>query len=404
MGTTPPFRGSAPDPPVVRRARDIGGAGRAGGALRRRIPGGERDARRGSAVARWRSWRRGRVPARNLAIFTRQFAIMMDAGVPLVECLRVLGDQEKDAGLAGSILAVRSDVEGGSALADAMRRHPRAFDALYVNMVAAGESGGILDGILKRLAACIESNVKLRRQVRSAMTYPVAVIAIAAVVVAVILWKVIPTFAALFEGVGAALPLPTRVVVAASESLVTLLPGVLAAGFGAAAALRWSRTTERGRRVIDAALLGMPVLGAILAKVAVARFCRTLSALFGAGVPILDGLAITAGIAGNAVVEEAVMATRAAVERGETMSAPMRATGVFPVTVVHMIDVGETTGALDGMLARVADICEEDVDASVAAMLTLIEPILIAVLGAVVGGIVIAMYLPIFDLIGRLAG
>ena len=350
------------------------------------------------------SWRPTGVPARSLAVFTRQFATMMDAGVPLVQCLGVLGEQEKGPRLRNAILAVRAEVEGGSGLADAMRRHPDAFDGLYTNMIAAGESGGILDTILKRLAVCIETNVKLRRQVRSAMTYPVAVVAIAAAVVGVILWKVIPTFAVLFEGVGATLPLPTRLVIAASDSLVAWLPAIVAAGLVGSAALRWLRTTRRGRRLGDAAMLRAPVLGAILRKIAVARFCRTLSALFGSGVPILEGLAITAGTAGNAVVEEAVMSTRAAVERGESMSGPMRATGVFPVSVVHMIDVGETTGALDAMLAKVADICEEDVDAAVAGLMTLLEPILIAVLGVVVGGIVVAMYLPIFDLIGELAG
>ena len=299
---------------------------------------------------------------------------------------------------------MRAEVEGGSGLADAMRRHPEAFDGLYTNMIAAGESGGILDTILKRLAACIETNVKLRRQVRSALTYPVAVVAIAAAVVGVILWKVIPTFAVLFEGVGATLPLPTRLVIAASDSLVALLPAIVAAGArrlgGAAVVPDHPPRATPGRRC-DASVHRS--VGAILRKIAVARFCRTLSALFGSGVPILEGLAITAGTAGNAVVEEAVMTTRAAVERGESMSGPMRATGVFPVSVVHMIDVGETTGALDAMLAKVADICEEDVDAAVAGLMTLLEPILIALLGVVVGGIVVAMYLPIFDLIGELA-
>lgn len=353
---------------------------------------------------RWAAGWAGGVPARNLGAFTRQFAMMMDAGVPLVQCLGVLGEQEEDTRLAAAILAVRNEVEGGGGLADSMRRHPDAFDALYTNMIAAGESGGILDTILGRLATCLEANVKLRRQVRSALTYPVAVIAIAAVVVGGILWKVIPTFAALFEGIGASLPLPTRVVIAASDSLVTLLPAFAAGGLGAAGALRWFRATTRGRRLGDAALLRAPVVGAILRKIAVARFCRTLSALFGSGVPILEGLAITAGTVGNAVIEEAVLTTRAAVERGESMSGPIRASGVFPVAVVHMIDVGETTGALDAMLGKVADVCEEDVDASVAGMMALLEPILIALLGVVVGGIVVAMYLPIFDLIGRLAG
>ena len=350
------------------------------------------------------SWRRERVPGRSLAVFTRQFATMVDAGVPLVQCLGVLGEQENHPRLASAIRAVRTEVEGGSGLADAMRRHPVAFDALYTNLIAAGESGGILDAILERLASCIETNAKLRGQVRSALTYPAAVVAIAVAAVGVILWTVIPTFAALFEGLGAALPWPTRAVIAASDSLVVLFPVVAAALAGGAAALRWFRRTERGRRASDAALLRLPLVGTILRKIAVARICRTLSALFGSGVPILEGLAITAGTAGNAVIEEAVMTTRAAVERGESMSGPMRASGVFPVTVVHMIDVGETTGALDAMLAKVAAICEEDVDAAVAGLMTLLEPILIALLGLVVGAIVVAMYLPIFDLIGRLAG
>ena len=362
-----------------------------------------REARRGRAF-RLPSWQRERVPGRSLAVFTRQFATMVDAGVPLVQCLAVLGDQEDDARLASAIRAVRAEVEGGSGLADAMRRHPAAFDGLYTNLIAAGESGGILDAILARLASCIETNVKLRGQVRSALTYPAAVVAIAAAAVGVILWTVIPTFAALFEGMGATLPWPTRAVIAASDSLVVLFPVFVAVLAGGAAALRWFRRTERGRHASDAALLRLPVVGAILRKIAVARICRTLSALFGSGVPILEGLAITAGTAGNAVIEEAVMSTRAAVERGESMSGPMRATGVFPVTVVHMIDVGETTGALDSMLAKVAAICEEDVDAAVAGLMTLLEPILIALLGLVVGAIVVAMYLPIFDLIGRLAG
>ena len=362
-----------------------------------------RAARRGRPF-RLPAWRRERVPGRSLAVFTRQFATMVDAGVPLVQCLAVLGEQESHARLALAIRAVRAEVEGGSGLADAMRRHPAAFDGLYTNLVAAGESGGILDAILQRLASCIETTVKLRGQVRSALAYPAAVVAIAAAAVGVILWTVIPTFAALFEGMGATLPWPTRTVIAASDSLVVLFPAVVAALVGGAAALRWFRRTERGRRASDAALLRMPVVGAILRKIAVARICRTLSALFGSGVPILESLAITAGTAGNAVIEEAVMTTRAAVERGESMSGPMRASGVFPVTVVHMIDVGETTGTLDAMLAKVAAICEEDVDAAVAGLMTLLEPILIALLGLLVGAIVVAMYLPIFDLIGRLAG
>lgn len=344
------------------------------------------------------------VPAKNLAIFTRQFSVMIDAGLPLVQCLDILGKQEEDKNFAGVILQTRTDVEGGASLADAMRKHPKAFDALYVNMMAAGEAGGILDTILKRLATYIEKNVKLKGQVKSAMIYPVAVIVIAALVVGAILWKVIPTFAALFAGLGATLPLPTRIVIWMSNSLVTFLPFIIVGIVGGSFAFKQYYATERGRRVVDAALLKAPVLGLILRKVAVARFCRTLSTLLSSGVPILDGLEITARTAGNAIVEDAVMVTRASIERGETVSAPLRETGVFPPMVTQMINVGETTGALDTMLGKIADFYEEEVDAAVAGLVTLLEPIMIAFLGVVVGGIVIAMYMPIFDLISKLTG
>jgi type IV pilus assembly protein PilC len=343
-----------------------------------------------------------KAPSKNLAIFTRQFSVMIDAGLPLVQCLDILGKQEPDKGFSGVILAVRSDVESGAALADAMKKHPRAFDALYSNMIAAGEAGGILDTILKRLAVYIEKNVKLKGQVKSAMIYPCAVIVIATVVVAAILWKVIPTFAQLFAGLGAQLPLPTRVVIAASDNLVAYGPFILV-GLGAIGfAIKKYYDTPAGRYQIDALMLKMPILGMILRKIAVARFCRTLSTLLSSGVPILDGLDITAKTAGNAVVEEAIQKTRSSIERGETVSAPLRETNVFPSMVVQMINVGETTGALDAMLAKIADFYEEEVDTAVAGLLTLMEPIMIAVLGGVVGGIVIAMYMPIFDLISKL--
>jgi len=330
--------------------------------------------------------------------------VMIDAGLPLVQCLEILGKQEEDKNFSSVIMQVRADVEGGSGIADAMRKHPRAFDPLYTNMMAAGEAGGILDTILKRLATYIEKNVKLKGQVKSAMVYPIAVMVIAAVVVAAILWKVIPTFAALFEGLGAVLPLPTRIVIWLSNSLVTFMPFVIVGIVGGSYAFRQYYATEAGRRVVDGALLKAPVLGTILRKVAVARFCRTLSTLLSSGVPILEGLDITARTAGNAIVEDAVLVTRAAIERGESISAPLRETNVFPPMVTQMINVGEATGALDTMLGKIADFYEEEVDAAVAGMLTLLEPIMIAFLGAVVGGIVIAMYLPIFDLISRLAG
>jgi type IV pilus assembly protein PilC len=342
------------------------------------------------------------VPARNLAIFTRQFSVMIDAGLPLVQCLEILGKQEPHKGFASVILKVREDVEGGAALADAMKKHPRTFDSLYSNMIAAGEAGGILDTILKRLAVYIEKAVKLKGEVKSAMIYPVAVIVIAAIVVGAILWKVIPTFASLFAGLGAQLPMPTRVVIALSDGLVAygwvliIVIGVI--GY----VVKRYYATESGRRVIDRILLKMPILGGILRKVAVARFTRTLSTLLASGVPILDGLDITARTAGNAIIEDAIQTTRTSIERGESISAPLRETGVFPSMVVQMINVGETTGALDAMLAKIADFYEEEVDTAVAGLLTLMEPVMIAFLGGIVGGIVIAMYLPIFDLISKL--
>jgi type IV pilus assembly protein PilC len=340
--------------------------------------------------------------AKNLAVFTRQFSVMIDAGLPLVQCLDILGTQEEDKNFAAVILQTRTDVESGASLADAMRKHPKTFDPLFTNMIAAGEAGGILDTILKRLATYIEKAVKLAGQVKSAMVYPIAVLVIAGGVVGVILWKVIPTFAALFNGLGADLPLPTRIVIAMSENLVKFFPIVLLGMGGVAYAFHRYYRTYAGRRVVDRIMLKMPVLGPILRKIAVARFCRTLSTLISSGVPILDGLDITARTAGNAIVEDAVMVTRKSIEHGETVSAPLKETGVFPAMVTQMIGVGEATGALDTMLAKIADFYEDEVDTAVAGLLTLLEPIMIAVLGVIVGGIVIAMYMPIFDLISKL--
>ena len=343
-----------------------------------------------------------KVAAKNLAVFTRQFSVMIDAGLPLVQCLDILGNQEEDKNFAAVILQTRTDVESGASLADAMRKHPKTFDPLFTNMIAAGEAGGILDTILKRLATYIEKAVKLAGQVKSAMIYPIAVIVIAGGVVGVILWKVIPTFASLFAGLGADLPLPTRVVIALSNGLVSYFPILLVVGGGLGWGFKQYYATDNGRRAIDAASLKAPVLGNILRKIAVARFCRTLSTLISSGVPILDGLDITAKTAGNAIVEDAIMTTRKSIERGETIAVPLRETNVFPPMVTQMIGVGEATGALDTMLAKIADFYEEEVDTAVAGLLTLLEPIMIAILGIVVGGIVIAMYLPIFDLISKL--
>jgi len=343
-----------------------------------------------------------KVAAKNLAVFTRQFSVMIDAGLPLVQCLDILGNQEEDKNFAAVILQTRTDVESGASLADAMRKHPKTFDPLFTNMIAAGEAGGILDTILKRLSVYIEKAVKLAGQVKSAMIYPVAVIVIAGGVVGVILWKVIPTFAALFAGLGADLPLPTRVVIWLSDSLVRFFPFILVGAGLLVWAFRTYYATPNGRKVVDAIALKLPILGNILRKIAVARFCRTLATLISSGVPILDGLEITAKTSGNAVIEDAIMTTRKSIERGETISAPLKETAVFPPMVTQMIGVGEATGALDTMLAKIADFYEEEVDTAVAGLLTLLEPIMIALLGVVVGGIVIAMYLPIFDLISKL--
>ena len=344
------------------------------------------------------------VPAKNLAVFTRQFSVMIDAGLPLVQCLEILGTQEENKNFSAVILATRGEVESGMSLADAMKKFPKAFDPLFTNMIAAGEAGGILDTILKRLATYIEKAVKLKGQVQSAMIYPVAVIVIAVLVVGVILWKVIPTFASLFAGLGAELPLPTRIVIALSDWLVRFGPFLLV-GIGAGIwGLRAYYQTRGGRHAIDGIILKMPILGVLMRKIAVARFCRTLSTLLASGVAILEALDITARTAGNAIVEEAILTTRKSIERGETIAQPLRETKVFPPMVVQMIGVGEVTGALDTMLAKIADFYEEEVDVAVAGLLTLLEPLMIAFLGGIVGGIVIAMYLPIFGLISKLTG
>jgi type IV pilus assembly protein PilC len=329
---------------------------------------------------------------------------MIGAGLPLVQCLEILGTQAEDPNFGQVILATRADVESGLSLADAMARHPKAFDALFTNMIAAGEAGGILDAILKRLATYIEKAVKLKGQVKSAMVYPVAVIVIAAVVVGAILWKVIPTFATLFAGLGAELPLPTRVVIAMSNGLVRFGPFLIAGLVGLGFAFRSYYATPNGRMTIDRIVLKLPVLGLLMRKIAVARFCRTLSTLLASGVSILEALDITARTAGNAVVEQAIYTTRKSIEGGETIANPLRQTAVFPPMVVQMISVGESTGALDTMLSKIADFYEEEVDVAVAGLLTLLEPIMIALLGGVVGGIVIAMYMPIFALISNLTG
>jgi len=344
----------------------------------------------------------GGVPAKELAIFVRQFSVMIDAGLPLVQCLEILGSQQENKTFAKILQQTRMDVEGGASLADAMRKHPKAFDDLFVNMIAAGEAGGILDTILKRLATYIEKAVKLKGQVKGAMVYPIAVISIAAIVIAVIMWKVIPTFASMFEGLGAQLPLPTRIVIAMSNWFVRLLPFIVIGIILFVIFFKRYYATHGGRRVIDRIVLKLPIIGVLMQKIAVARFCRTLATLVSSGVPILDGLEITARTSGNAIIEDAIMAVRKGVEGGLTIAQPLKDSGVFPPMVVQMIGVGEQTGALDAMLSKIADFYEEEVDQAVANLLTLMEPVMILFLGTTVGGIVIAMYLPLFDLISKL--
>jgi len=344
----------------------------------------------------------GGISQKEIAVFTRQFSVMIDAGLPLVQCLEILGTQQDNRVFQKILFEVRQDIESGATLADSLRKHPKAFDELYCNMVAAGETGGILDTILQRLSQYIEKIVKLRSAVRSAMVYPVAVILIAIGVVWIILWKVIPTFATLFAGLGAQLPLPTRITIALSKFIGAWWWAVFAVIGGTIFAIFRYHKTYKGRRHIDGLLLKFPVLGNVLKKIAVARFCRTLGTLVSSGVPILEALEITAKTAGNAVVEDAIMETRKSIEQGKTISEPLKATNVFPSMVVQMVAVGEQTGALETMLNKIADFYEDEVDEATANLLALLEPVMICFLGVVIGGIVISMYMPMFDLINKI--
>jgi len=346
-------------------------------------------------------FRRG-VSRKDVAIFTRQFSVMIDAGLPLVQCIEILASQQPNRAFAAMLTEVRQDVESGATLADALRKHPKAFDDLYCNMVAAGEAGGILDTILQRLSQYIEKAVKLKAAVRSALIYPVSVICIAIVVIWVILTFVIPVFADLFTGLGAALPLPTRIVVTLSNFMRAwwwLIALLIGAGVFS---LRAYYKTDKGRHAIDRLMLKVPIIGTLLRKIAVARFCRTLATLTSSGVPILDGLDITARTAGNAIVEDAIQDVRRAVEQGRTISEPLGQTGVFPQMVIQMVSVGEQTGAMDTMLSKIADFYEDEVDEATANLLSLLEPLIILFLGATIGGIVVAMYMPMFSLISKI--
>ena len=352
--------------------------------------------------------RRKKVKAKELAVFTRQFSVMIDAGLPLVQCLDILAEQQQNTFFKDVLRQVRQNVEEGATLFAALEKHPKVFDPLYTHMVEAGETGGVLDLILQRLATLIEKIVKLKRSIISASIYPAAVILVAIGAIAVIMVVVIPQFEQIFIGLlgpGELLPLPTRIVMGISNFLagwggLTTLVSII----GLAVGTSYYYKTEKGRWQIDSMLLKLPVFGAILRKIAVARFSRILSTLLSSGVPILQSLDITAKTAGNVIIEDAILKVRAGVERGENFVDPLKATKVFPHMVGQMIGVGEQTGALDAMLGKIADFYEEEVDTAIADLLSMIEPVLILFLGVTIGGIVISMYLPLFTLIGKLAG
>jgi type IV pilus assembly protein PilC len=346
----------------------------------------------------------GGVDSKELAIFTRQFSVMIDAGLPLVQCLEILAGQQENKIFQNVLTATRGSVEGGSTLSAAMRQHEKVFDALYVNLVEAGETGGILDTILQRLSSYIEKNVKLKRAVKSALVYPVAVLGVAAAVITLLLWKVVPIFATLFLGLGVNLPLPTRIVIGLSNFVGSIFGLLILVGFiGSIIGLKVWYQTPGGRMALDRVLLKLPLVGVLLRKIAVARFTRTLGTLISSGVPILEGLEITARTAGNAVIEKSLMEVRKGLEAGRNLADPLKETDVFPGMVTQMIGVGEQTGAMDAMLQKIADFYEDEVDAAVKDLLSALEPMMIVFLGVVVGGIVISMYLPLFSLIGQLS-
>ena len=346
----------------------------------------------------------GGVDSKELAIFTRQFSVMIDAGLPLVQCLEILASQQENKTFQKVLTNTREQVESGSTLSAAMKSSPKVFDALYTNMVEAGETGGILDTILQRLSAYIEKNVKLQRAVKSAMVYPIGVLTVAGGVITLLLWKVVPIFATLFAGLGVELPLPTKIVISLSNFIGSYFGlMILVALVGSIFAVKAWYGTPQGRLALDSLILKLPVLGILMRKIAVARFTRTLGTLISSGVPILEGLDITAKTAGNAVVERALLKVRRSLEEGKSLTEPLKESDVFPGMVTQMIGVGEQTGAMDAMLQKIADFYEEEVDAAVKDLLTALEPIMIVFLGLVVGGVVISMYLPLFTVIGKLS-
>jgi len=346
----------------------------------------------------------GKVNTKEIAIFFRQFSVMIDAGLPLVQCLEILAANQENAAFQKTLTGVRTTVEGGSTLANAMRQFPKVFDDLTTNMMEAGETGGILDIILQRLAAYVEKAVKLRSAVKSALIYPVAVVSMAFLVVGALLKWVVPIFANLFAGLGVTLPLPTRIVMGLSAFVGQFWWFFIVGAVGLVFGIKQIRKDPRGKYWMDYGMLKMPVLGMLLRKIAVARFTRTLGTLITSGVPILEGLSITARTSGNAVLEEALMKVRKAIEEGRTIVDPLRECGVFPNMVTQMIGVGEATGAMDSMLQKIADFYEDEVDSATKDMLAMLEPIIIGLLGVMIGGIVISLYMPLFAMIAKLAG
>jgi len=340
----------------------------------------------------------GSIKMRDIVIFTRQFSTMINAGLPLVQALDILAKQTDNKALAGVTRAVVLDVESGNTVADALAKHPKAFSGLYVNMVAAGEAGGILDTILMRLATFLEKNDALVRKVKGAMTYPAVIMGVAGLAIVVLLVKVIPVFKDMFGSVGMELPVPTRIVIGMSNFLTSYWWALLAGLVSIVLGLRAWYKTPGGQLAIDAFLLKMPVMGDLLRKSAVSRFTRTLGTLISSGVSILDGLEITAKTSGNRVISDAIMASRASIAGGDTIAAPLQKSAVFPPMVISMIAVGEQTGGLDEMLSKIADFYDDEVDAAVTVLMSLLEPIMIVFLGVIVGGMVVAMYLPIFDM------
>ena len=345
----------------------------------------------------------GNPTPKDVAVFTRQFSVMIDAGVPLVQCIELLASTQENKKFKAALKAVQTDVESGNSLANSMKNHPKVFDDLYTNMVAAGEAGGILDTIFQRLSMYIEKSVKLKRAVQSALVYPIAVVVIAGGVITLILWKVVPMFTELFNSMGVDLPLPTRIVIGASRFIgsygIFVALGLVILSF----LLKSYYATPKGRYVVDGLFLKAPVFGPLMRKIAVARFTQTMATLIASGVPILDCLDITAHTSGNAIIEEAILNVKKAISEGRTIVEPLKESKVFPNMVVSMIGVGEQAGALEVMLTKIAAFYEEEVDAAVGDLMTALEPMIIVVLGTTVGGIVISMYMPIFTLVGQLS-